>query len=609
MSSTFGHDCKCCNRKRRSYESELLLSPSSEDDIKDIRNKMVPLRRTFGGFICKNKTVLLVLLWSMIVEALHTMLVGIVVFFMLGNFPYDRIRTSPFLILHSLRALMLFSYPLSGWFADVFFGRFRTLITSLCLLLCSFVICLTCFVIEFCIDIPHSSVSIALVTVGSVFAFTSFMGVAGYRANIIQFGLDQLLDAPSHHQALFVHWAKWCFDFLNTVIVIVSCYFSINGFSIKVPKVFGFISSNLFFVLVLFILLIFSCRKHHWFYSEPGHFNPYKMVVKVLKYAWKHKHPFQRSAFTYCDDEKPSRLDFAKERFGGPFTTEQVEDVKTFLRILVVLLSLGTISLAVDFQASNLVMYIFGAHMRAKEHTETWLWLMLNTGVLKVVFSTLVFPIYIWIVFHLLRNRIPRILYRLGLGVLLCFAGSVSLLIIDTVGHAHYHENRLNCVFNFIYNDTDKQFNFPDLDMHWGVYIPTNILFGIGPTLVTATIFEFISAQSPHSMKGLLLGTYYAISGVYHFINSVILLPVSLDTVWISEHYPSHTGCLFWYLFSTSVLALTGVILYPIAAKWYVYRVRDDRPYDQRFVIDVYDRYLEHTDSQELSYDSDSNYS
>ena len=55
--------------------------------------------------------------------------------------------------------------------------------------------------------------------------------------------------------------------------------------------------------------------------------------------------------------------------------------------------------------------------------------------------------------------------------------------------------------------------------------------------------------------------------------------------------------------------ALTSVILYSIAAKWYVYRVRDDRPYDQRFVIDVYDRYLEHTVSQELSYDSDSNYS
>ena len=48
-----------------------------------------------------------------------------------------------------------------------------------------------------------------------------------------------------------------------------------------------------------------------------------------------------RSAFTYCDDEKPTRLDFAKERFGGPFSTETVEDVKTFLRILIMLLAVG----------------------------------------------------------------------------------------------------------------------------------------------------------------------------------------------------------------------------------------------------------------------------
>ena len=604
MSSSFTQDCNCCDRKRQSSESELLLSPSSEDDIKKVKNKTDSLRCSFGQFVFKYRTVFFIFLWSMIVGSVYSMLFVLVVLCLFDRFPDEKIRSFPFLILYCIDALMFTFYPVSGWFADVFFGRFRTLITSLCLLLCSFVICLTCFVINFQIGIPYSSTSIALITVGSVFAFTSFIGIAGYRANIIQFGLDQLLDAPSHHQALFVHWAKWCFDFLNTVIVIICCYFSTDGFSIKVPNLFSFVSANVFFVVVLFLLLIFGCWKRHWFYSEPGHLNPYKMVVKVLKYAWKHKHPFQRSAFTYCDDEKPSRLDFAKERFGGPFTTEQVEDVKTFLRILVVLLSLGTISL-VDFQASNLVMYTFGAHVRAKEHNKTWLWVMLNTGVLKNVISTLVFPVYIWIVFHLLRNHIPRILYRLGFGVLLCFAGSVSLLIIDTVGHAHYHENRLKCVFNFTYNDIDKLFYVPDLDMHWGVYIPTNILFGIGPTLVTATVFEFISAQSPHSMKGLLLGMHYAISGVYQFINSVVLLPVSLETVWINEHYPLHTGCLFWYLFSTSMSALTGVILYSIAAKWYVYRVRDDRPYDQRFVIDVYDRYLEHTDSQESSYDSD----
>ena len=101
------------------------------------------------------------------------------------------------------------------------------------------------------------------------------------------------------------------------------------------------ISIQVILVLFLSILLLISCWKRRWFHSEPGHHNPYKTVYDVIKFSKSHKHPLHRSAFTYCDNYIPSRLDFAKERFGGPFTTEQVEDVKTFLRILLVLLAVG----------------------------------------------------------------------------------------------------------------------------------------------------------------------------------------------------------------------------------------------------------------------------
>ena len=55
----------------------------------------------------------------------------------------------------------------------------------------------------------------------------------------------------------------------------------------------------------------------------------------VVRYAIKHKHPECRSTFTYCEDEPPSRMDFGKSKYGGPCTTEQVEDVKTFLRLII----------------------------------------------------------------------------------------------------------------------------------------------------------------------------------------------------------------------------------------------------------------------------------
>ena len=68
--------------------------------------------------------------------------------------------------------------------------------------------------------------------------------------------------------------------------------------------------------------------------------NPYKLVHRVVKFAWHHKIPVRRSAFTYCENEWPSRLDLGKQKYGGSFTVEQVEDVKAFLGILKVLVSI-----------------------------------------------------------------------------------------------------------------------------------------------------------------------------------------------------------------------------------------------------------------------------
>ena len=46
-----------------------------------------------------------------------------------------------------------------------------------------------------------------------------------------------------------------------------------------------------------------------------------------------------RSAFTYWDNKTPSPIDLGKQKYGGSFTEEEVEDTKTFWRIVTVLLS------------------------------------------------------------------------------------------------------------------------------------------------------------------------------------------------------------------------------------------------------------------------------
>ena len=118
---------------------------------------------------------------------------------------------------------------------------------------------------------------------------------------------------------------------------------------------------------------------------------------------------------------------------------------------------------------------------------------------------------------------------RLRIGILLYILGMLSMFIIDISGHATNHSSRVECIFNFSYNGANRSFDIPYFGMHWEVCIPTNFFFGIGSTLVTATIFEFVSAQSPQSIQSLLLGTYYALAGVlYKFVCFQLLISCTI---------------------------------------------------------------------------------
>ena len=91
---------------------------------------------------------------------------------------------------------------------------------------------------------------------------------------------------------------------------------------------------------------------------EPVGVNPVKQIIDVLKYAYHHKYPVRRSALSYYQNTYPSRIDFGKIQYGGPFTNEQVEDTKTVFRLLVLLASLFGFHLSSDgFSTANYILH------------------------------------------------------------------------------------------------------------------------------------------------------------------------------------------------------------------------------------------------------------
>ena len=66
----------------------------------------------------------------------------------------------------------------------------------------------------------------------------------------------------------------------------------------------------------------------------------------MLNYARKHCYSERRSALTYSEDDYPFCIDLGKDKYGGPFTFEEVEAVKIVLRLIPVIVSGGAFGLA-----------------------------------------------------------------------------------------------------------------------------------------------------------------------------------------------------------------------------------------------------------------------
>ena len=76
-------------------------------------------------------------------------------------------------------------------------------------------------------------------------------------------------------------------------------------------------------------------------------------------------------------------------------------------------------------------------------------------------------------------------------------------------------------------------------------------------------------------MKGLIIGVFFAIRGLFQFIKSIVVIPFSLPHPWgdgkILES-PPVINCGFVYLLFTCVVGLIGLILFSVAVKKYKYR-------------------------------------
>ena len=214
-----------------------------------------------------------------------------------------------------------------GFIADRYFGRAKVIYYSWILLFIAQLLITYYFIIDSLGNIPHNLKSITFVG-----AFINSIGLAGIRVNLIPFGVDQIKTASSDQLSSYFYWYYWCRN-VGQFLAYSVCGSLVVSTSYLTAL---FVSST---AAAAGVVINFLCYK--WFIKIEKIRNPLLLVYQVLKYAATVKRPVERTAFSYDGRPEPSRIDLAKITHLGNFRDEEVEDVKTFLRIVVFLISLA----------------------------------------------------------------------------------------------------------------------------------------------------------------------------------------------------------------------------------------------------------------------------
>ena len=451
-----------------------------------------------------------------------------------------------------------FTLPFAGWLADIRFGRYKVIRWSMWIMWISSILATMNSVMAQNIPGHHNT----FMVISYILSFILAFGFGGYQANIIQFGLDQLQDASTIEITAFITWYV--------------CTYSCNGTLFNFTNIClnskYFIFGQLIVCMSVTIIVISSLFLESLLIKEPVIQNPIALIYKVVKYAIKHKHPRYRSAFTYCEDELPSRIDFGKSKYGGPFTTEQVEDVKTFLRLLIVISTASVLAGEIVMVYTLFYERLFDTFRQTVSilpfkncYTES-----LSTFVFNYAPNVVLIFLHEFVIYPCLRKCYPslKIYQKLLAGMVLQMMQIIVLIIYDITARQMYiNPHGQNTTMPCFYPASLTLSSYK----YW-LAIPYS--FGtIGTTILCISSVEFLASQTPYSMRGLMIGACYGSMFIFTMIDYGIYWPFTKQS---STWGTGVISCEFWYLLSTLIVIVlfSGVLL--IAGRWYKNRKRED---------------------------------
>ena len=470
-----------------------------------------------------SKGALLVLFWDMMISISQNLFINIIPF---------SVTLRNFYFFMALGIGLI--YLVSGYFGDSLVSRYRLILVGSHI---AFLLLIPLIIIRTFLS-SYKYIQYLL----SVLHTLSKMNFAIVRVNLLPFNIDQLIGSSSGELTAIIHWHNF------GPIIAGAIFDATSLFNIKQNN-FVTLQLVVSIMCVTAVLVSHSLFNHYLDTTPVNTVNPVKLIVRVLCYARKHKYPENRSALTYWEEEAPSRLDLGKDKYGGPFKEEEVEDVKTVLRLIPLVI--------VCTMASGL----FYEHTLGLKFEEYGCRTPVSFDLLLYV-PSYIFIIFLhqFLIYPCFHKYIPSMLKRIGMGMVLIVLVNILYTGLAVIGSYHFGQ-MFNCLT--VYDENSSIIQHPWISF---CYINESVIWYI----YNVVLVEFILAQSPKSMRGTMVGLWFCLWCLRSNIEYSLFLPF---LHYVSPEVPLGRG--FYFLLGRTIFASTCLIIFLLLAKRYKLRVRE----------------------------------
>ena len=436
-----------------------------------------------------------------------------------------------------LLVIELFMLPVGGWLADVYYGRYRVLIASVWgMWTAMMIITGNSTILYLFSDVQPVRIAVLYLTYPVSLLAMAILR-AFFQANILAFLLDNLHSESSDTIRKYIYFFVWT--------MIVSTRFTIEFMPCvsTEPLISNLLQQVTMAGAMTAAVCVILCFGNYFNVAfRPK--NPLKLIRNVISYSVKNKYPRHRSAFTYCENTIPSRMDLAMSKYGGPFDEEEVNDVKTF----------GKLLLTMPAFAFGCVMY-FGITYSVSSISNTS---CINRYPLLITYFAVIgigIPLFLLLQQSSLLRRLNSLHYMVFGYFIMNLSAIVTLVL----------------------------FLLKDITRFQTIAIAVS---GIAFTIMFPSTNELFCSQAPHQMRGILIGFAYSTQTIARIILLIIL---SVLRILFEDNTIKRLNI---FAITMAIIGFVGFVLFVIFAKIYKFRKRTQTDDVYRYIEEYYDNVI-----------------